>query len=163
MMICAPGGTEASSSWAGTVNGAFSLTVNTTGSTRFGGAVGGTTALTGLTTNDGGTRNYANTETLRCYAGVVFSIGDSYTEGVGNLTDESYPFYLDLLLNETGGGYQKRFAVYNLGLGAYGSIQSARIVNRYITALGRAPDVIVYLCQGKPDSGKELECQFPAL
>jgi hypothetical protein len=105
-----------------------------------------------VATNDGGTRNYANSETLRGYSGVVFSIGDSYTEGVGNLTDESYPFYLDLLLNETGGGYQRRFAVYNLGLGAYGSIQSARIVNRYITALGRAPDVIVYLiCDNDPD------------
>ena len=38
-----------------TVNGSQTLVVNTTGSTTFGGAVGGTTALTSLTTNAGGT------------------------------------------------------------------------------------------------------------
>ena len=38
-----------------TVNGAQALAVNTTGTTTFGGAVGGTTALTSLTTNAGGT------------------------------------------------------------------------------------------------------------
>ncbi len=38
-----------------TVNGAFSLTANSTGTTTFGGAVGNTTALTSLTTNAGGT------------------------------------------------------------------------------------------------------------
>jgi hypothetical protein len=38
-----------------TVNGAQTLAVNTTGTTTFGGAVGGTTALTSLTTNAGGT------------------------------------------------------------------------------------------------------------
>jgi len=40
-----------------TVDGAFSLTVNTAGTTTFGGAVGGTTALTSLTTNAGGSTN----------------------------------------------------------------------------------------------------------
>ncbi|HTO51322.1 MAG TPA: autotransporter-associated beta strand repeat-containing protein, partial [Burkholderiales bacterium] len=38
-----------------TVNGAFALTANSTGTTTFGGAVGGTTALASLTTNAGGT------------------------------------------------------------------------------------------------------------
>jgi hypothetical protein len=37
------------------VNGAQTLAVNTTGTTTFGGVVGGTTALTSLTTNAGGT------------------------------------------------------------------------------------------------------------
>src|SRR3546814_2584551 len=37
-----------------TLNGAHALTANTGGSTSFGGAVGGTTALTSLTTNAGG-------------------------------------------------------------------------------------------------------------
>jgi filamentous hemagglutinin family protein len=40
---------------ASTVNGGFGLTVNTAGTTTFGGAVGGSTALTSLTTNAGGT------------------------------------------------------------------------------------------------------------
>ncbi len=39
----------------GTVNGAFTLAANSTGATTFGGAVGGTTALTSLTTDAGGT------------------------------------------------------------------------------------------------------------
>ncbi|MHB1057643.1 MAG: beta strand repeat-containing protein, partial [Rhodanobacter sp.] len=38
----------------GTVNGAHALSVNTTGTTTFGGAIGGTTALTSLTTDVGG-------------------------------------------------------------------------------------------------------------
>ena len=38
----------------GTVNGAFTLTANSTGTTTFGGIVGGTTALSSLTTNAGG-------------------------------------------------------------------------------------------------------------
>ena len=40
--------------FASTVNGLFSLDANSTGVTTFGGAVGGTNALTGLTTNAGG-------------------------------------------------------------------------------------------------------------
>jgi autotransporter-associated beta strand protein len=40
---------------ADTVNGAFSLTVNTSGATTLGGAVGGTTALTSFTTDAAGT------------------------------------------------------------------------------------------------------------
>jgi hypothetical protein len=42
-------------SFNSTVNGSFSLTVTTSGLTTFGGAVGGTAALTSLTTNAGGT------------------------------------------------------------------------------------------------------------
>src|SRR5262245_13314234 len=41
-------------SLVGTVNGAFSLTVNTAGTGTFGGALGGTTALTSVTTDAGG-------------------------------------------------------------------------------------------------------------
>jgi uncharacterized repeat protein (TIGR01451 family) len=40
---------------ASTVDGGFTLAVNTTGTTTFGGAVGGTTPLTSLTTDAGGT------------------------------------------------------------------------------------------------------------
>jgi len=41
-------------SFNGTVNGAFSLTVNTAGTTMFGAAVGGTTALASVTTDAAG-------------------------------------------------------------------------------------------------------------
>ncbi|MBF0212677.1 MAG: filamentous hemagglutinin N-terminal domain-containing protein, partial [Magnetococcales bacterium] len=41
--------------FGGAVDGAHNLTVNTSGLTRFSGIVGGATALTGLTTNAGGT------------------------------------------------------------------------------------------------------------
>ncbi len=42
-------------SFGNTVNGGFDLTVNTTGTTTFGGALGNTTPLTNLTTDAGGT------------------------------------------------------------------------------------------------------------
>jgi len=47
-----------------TVNGAYALAVNTSGTTRFDGAVGGTTPLTTLTTNTGGML-VINTATVR--------------------------------------------------------------------------------------------------
>ncbi|CAM8646799.1 Repeats of unknown function DUF5649 [Oxalobacteraceae bacterium] len=43
--------------FADMINGAVQLSVNTTGTTTFGGAIGGTTALTSVTTNTGGTVN----------------------------------------------------------------------------------------------------------
>lgn len=98
-----------------------------------------------VTTNDVGSRNFATSSTLLSYERVIFCVGDSFTEGVGNLNDESYPFYLDLFLNQVDDEYRKNFAVVNLGLGAYGSIQSARIVDRYAKALNRPPDIIIYL------------------
>src|SRR6056300_1708183 len=49
------GNTAGAIALGGTVNGAYSLTVNTTGNTTFTLAVGGTTALTTLTTNASGT------------------------------------------------------------------------------------------------------------
>ncbi|MDP1675028.1 MAG: MBG domain-containing protein, partial [Burkholderiales bacterium] len=46
-------------SFSSTVNGARALTINTPGNTVFGAAVGNTTALTGITTNDGGVTSLA--------------------------------------------------------------------------------------------------------
>ena len=40
---------------AGTINGGYSLTLNTTGTTTLSGVIGASTALTTLTTNAGGT------------------------------------------------------------------------------------------------------------
>src|SRR5213075_3378047 len=47
--------TGVGNTFASTVNGAQTLTVNDSGTTTFGGMVGGTTPLTSLTTNAGGT------------------------------------------------------------------------------------------------------------
>ncbi|WP_164857375.1 filamentous hemagglutinin N-terminal domain-containing protein [Sphingomonas crocodyli] len=47
-----------------TIDGAFGLTVTSSGDTTFGAAVGGTTALTGISTNGGGTTNI-NTGSIR--------------------------------------------------------------------------------------------------
>lgn len=95
-------------------------------------------------TNDIGSKNYLNKSELLEYKKIIFCVGDSYTEGVGNMTDESYPFYLDLLLNRKNNIYEKRFAVINLGLGAYGFIQSYLISKIYVNKIGRPPEVIVY-------------------
>jgi len=97
-----------------------------------------------VVTNDIGSRNFSGKEDLLRYKRIIFCVGDSYTEGIGNMSDQSYPFYLDLLLNERQGIYQKNYAVFNLGLGAYGSIQSDLLVRRYEKLISRKPDVIVY-------------------
>ena len=104
-----------------------------------------------VTTNDVGSRNFASSSTLGSYQKMIFAVGDSFTEGVGNLNDESYPFYLDLLLNQVDDEYRRNYAVVNLGLGAYGSIQSAKIVDRFAKILNRPPDIIIYLiCDNDP-------------
>jgi len=95
-------------------------------------------------TNDIGSRNYLNKDELLQYEKIIFCVGDSYTEGVGNLTDASYPFYLDLLLNKNNNTYEKKFAVFNLGLAAYGSIQSFLVCKTYKEKIGKFPDVIIY-------------------
>ncbi len=53
--VIAASSTNQAIAFSGTVDGGKNLTVNTTGTTTFGGVVGGTTALTSLTTNAGGT------------------------------------------------------------------------------------------------------------
>lgn len=97
-------------------------------------------------TNDIGSRNYLNKDDLLKYKKIIFCVGDSYTEGVGNLTDQSFPFYLDLLLNRNVSSliYEKNFAVINLGIGGYGSVQSYFSVGSYMKKIGKAPDAIIY-------------------
>ncbi len=74
-----------------TVNGAQSLTANSTGTTTFAGAVGNTTALTSLTTNAGGTTalngGTVTTTGAQTYNdAVLLSADTTLTAGAGNLT-----------------------------------------------------------------------------
>jgi hypothetical protein len=107
-------------------------------------------------TNDIGTRNYLDKRELLGFEKLVFCVGDSFTEGLGNLTDQSYPFDLDLLLNIRGQRYEKRYAVLNLGLGAYGSLQANLLARRFETVMGKKPDAILYLISGNDWQDDEL-------
>ena len=51
---CSAGAGTGDIDFVSTIDGAFSLTANSTGTTTFGGLVGSSTALTALTTNAGG-------------------------------------------------------------------------------------------------------------
>jgi hypothetical protein len=66
-----------------------------------------------------GTVNYQ--DDFADYETVIFTVGDSYTQGSGLPADASYPFQMDVLLNTRSGEYRKDFAVVNLGVGAYGA------------------------------------------
>jgi len=68
-----------------TVNGAFGLNVNTSGTTTFSGDVGGTTPLASLTTNAGGTTSIVAANTTMTAANIEF---DDLVSGTGaqNLT-----------------------------------------------------------------------------
>jgi lysophospholipase L1-like esterase len=93
-------------------------------------------------TNQLGTINFQ--ESFTDYDEIVFALGDSYTQGTGLPGDSSYPFQLDLKLNFHGGEYNKRYAVINLGLAAFGgkqAIAALRIFQNVITT----PDYILYL------------------
>jgi hypothetical protein len=79
------------------------------------------------------------------YAGLIFALGDSYTQGTGLPADQSYPAQLELMLNEDSSGlYHKRLAVVNLGLAAYGGEQSLLVLDRYARML-KNPTACLYL------------------
>jgi len=77
------------------------------------------------------------------YETVIFTVGDSYTQGSGLPADASYPFQMDLLLNTTSGEYRKDFAVVNLGVGAYGADQAIIAIDRWAEIVA-PPDYILY-------------------
>jgi len=79
------------------------------------------------------------------YDDLIFALGDSYTQGTGLAADQSYPIQLDLLLNrDSAGRYQKRIAVINLGLAAFGAEQSLLALKVYARAIGK-PAACLYL------------------
>ncbi|OQX11592.1 MAG: hypothetical protein BWK76_18915 [Desulfobulbaceae bacterium A2] len=77
------------------------------------------------------------------YRFLVFSLGDSYTQGTGLPLDGSYPAQLDLLLNMDNGRYGRRYGVVNLGLAAYGGEQSLIVYQRFKELVG-VPRFILY-------------------
>jgi hypothetical protein len=96
-------------SFASTVNGAFSLTVNTGGSTTFGGAVGGTTPLTSLTTDAGGTTTInggsitTNNGPISLADAVTLGANTTLSAGSGNITlGSTVNGAFALTLNSTG-------------------------------------------------------------
>ena len=99
--------------------------------------------------NSLGTVNFQ--ESFDSYSVRVFTLGDSYTQGTGSSVDASYPFQLDLALNQDESGqYLPNYAVVNLGLAAFGGEQSLLALRRYADALGQ-PRACLYL-------GSENDC-----
>ena len=75
---------------------------------------------------------------------LVFTVGDSYVNGTGLSTDESFPFQLNLQLNTTTGIYTPYYRVVNLGVGGYSPSQEIIRLKRAINEIG-TPDYIVYM------------------
>jgi hypothetical protein len=95
-------------------------------------------------TNRTGTTNFQ--EGFDDYPRLVFTVGDSYTQGIGLPADSSYPFQLDLLLNRDAEGfYVKRFGVVNLGVSGFGGEQNLIALRRYAALSRRPPSFILYL------------------
>ena len=93
--------------------------------------------------NSFGTINFTNDFTE--FSNTVFTLGDSYTQGVGIPMDASYPAQLNLFLNINNYNISEpNFAVINLGLAAYGGKQNLAIYERYKDKLGK-PDILLYL------------------
>jgi hypothetical protein len=94
-------------------------------------------------TNRAGTANFQ--ESFDDYPQLVFTLGDSFTQGTGVPADAAYPFQLDLLLNrDESGFYAKRYGVVNLGVAGFGGEQSLIALRRY-AALLRRPAFVLYL------------------
>lgn len=94
-----------------------------------------------IKTNALGTVNFQ--DDFDDYETVVFTVGDSYTQGSGLPADAAYPFQMDVLLNTRSGEYRNDFAVVNLGVGAYGTDQAILAIKRW-SKLVSPPDYILY-------------------
>jgi hypothetical protein len=93
--------------------------------------------------NELGTANFQ--DNFEGYDSLVFALGDSFTHGLGVPADMSYPFQLELILNEDEQGlYKRHFGVVNLGTAGFGGEQSLEALNRWSSLL-RPPAVILYL------------------
>ena len=107
-----------------------------------------------IRTNGLGTVNFQ--ERFDGYPELVFAAGDSFTQGTGSSSDASYPFQLDLLLNQDDKGfYKERFGVVNLGLAAFGTEQSLITLKRYAGEI-RKPRYVLYL-------GSDNDCEDDVL
>lgn len=96
-----------------------------------------------IRTNQLGSLNFQ--EDLSAYKTIVFTLGDSYTQGLGVPSDCSYPFQLDLILNfDHAGNYSKHYGVVNLALGPYGGRQQLMTLEKFARSL-RNPDIVLYL------------------
>ena len=90
-----------------------------------------------------GTTNFQ--ENFDGYELLVFTLGDSYTQGAGVPADMSYPSQLDLILNQDEQGfYTRKFGVVNLGVAGYGGVQELISLRRWAGQL-RSPAVILYV------------------
>ena len=83
-------------------------------------------------------------DSFKNYKKLIFTLGDSYTQGTGLPSDASYPAQLDLILNLKNGIYRKDYGVVNLGLAAFGTDQEILTLLRYKDRIG-VPDVILYM------------------
>lgn len=109
-----------------------------------------------INTNHVGTVNYH--DKFDKFDKIVFSIGDSFTQGTGLYSDAVYPFQLDLLLNLENNEYVENFGVVNLGLAAYGLEQSLISLRRF-SRLIRKPDYILFLGYSNDYSDDEVFIQ----
>lgn len=84
-------------------------------------------------------------EDISDYAFIIFTLGDSFTQGLGVPNDASYPFQLDLLLNfDHKGIYKKKYGVVNLALGPYGGEQYLLALKLFAEKIKR-PNIVLYL------------------
>lgn len=95
-----------------------------------------------LRTNEIGTVNFQ--DSFDNYETLVFTLGDSFTQGTGVRPDAAYPFQLDLFLNADSDGYQPRFGIVNLGLAAFGMEQSMVALQRFREDVG-TPCYVLFL------------------
>jgi len=95
-----------------------------------------------LRTNWIGSVNFQ--ESFGHYETLVFTLGDSYTQGTGLRPDAAYPFQLDLFLNADSDGYHPRFGIVNLGLAAFGMEQSMIALERFRSDVG-TPRYVLFL------------------
>lgn len=94
-------------------------------------------------TNKQGALGYQ--EDFHDYQLIIFTLGDSFTQGLGVPPDASYPALLDLMLNvDEKGIYHQKYGVVNLALGPYGAEQELLVLQKFAATI-RKPNIILYL------------------
>tara|TARA_A100001035_G_scaffold244646_1_gene212471 strand:+ start:3273 stop:4265 length:993 start_codon:yes stop_codon:yes gene_type:complete len=103
-------------------------------------------------TNSLGTFNFEND--FNNYDKIIFTIGDSITQGTGVEPTSSYPFNLFLNLNTDNQLAGKTFGVINLGLAAFGFEQSFIATKLFFEKM--KPDYIVFVGVGNDERDDHL-------
>jgi lysophospholipase L1-like esterase len=107
-----------------------------------------------IVTNQYGTVNFQRD--FKGYKSLVFTLGDSFVEGIGVPADATFPFQLDMLLNIRDDRYDKDYGVVNLGVSGYGPKQEIVRLKEYAAKIGKPRYILALMCDNDAQDDRDF-------